>query len=302
MGYYGLNSFDEVAKRYADTKPIRGARASEDLRPLGQRRYWWSRVAKVNDNKYILLDGHWAWSGNGKLPLQEMTCPISWERKEDGDYITIRSHFNNGISVSRYTFLDAYLPKSMSFDWYSETGKHYVVQNRQTSNEVRHYLPKFKGNMDWANQTFEMVRDSKVVFKAESDGQFTRVNELQPYQTRRIDKDLDTKYAGKVTELWEWAQVVLPILGQSIVRDRDEYANKLTSAHYWYWSNQIHREELCAILDNPEHEKRMALAVCLACDVGAISNDQRFEHRADTLYQVKQAIRKAGKFYQIELR
>ena len=299
MGRNGLNTFDDVAKRYAETKPIRGARASEDLRPLGERRYWWNRIMRVSDTKYLLLDGHWGSGWN--CSAQEMTCPILWERRDDGDYLTIRSHMNDGISVSRYTFLDRFLPYGLSFDWYSETGKHYVVQRNTGSGEKRHYLPKFKGRMDWSNRTFEMTRDNKIVFKVEADGSFTRANELQPYQTRRIDKDLDRKYTDKVTELWQWAQDMLPILGENIVNDRYEYANKLTGGGYWYWTKSIGQTELCAILDDPEHEKRLALAVCLANEVGALETN-RFKHKADTMYQVKQSIRKAGKFFVVEPR
>ena len=309
MGRMGLNTFDQVAKEYNKIKPIKGARASQDLRPLSERRYWWNRIMKVNDNKYLLLDGHWtgSWNAPSNNPnMQAQTCPIMWERKDDGDYLTIRSHMNNGISVSRYTFLDKFLPYGLGFDWYSETGKHYVIERSMglgSPSEKRHYLPKFRGIMDWANNKFEMVEDNKIVFKVEADGKLTRTNELQPYQTRRIDKELDTKYANKVVELWDWAQIMLPILGNTVRDNRYEYAQKLTNGgSYWYWSKQLNQVELCAILDDPEHEKRLALAVCLANETGAISNDGRFEHKADTMYQIKQSIRKAGKFFVVENR
>jgi len=312
MGRHALNTFDLVAKEYETIKPIKGARASQDLRPLGERRYWWNRVMKVNDNKYLLLDGHWtgSWNAPSNNPaMQEQTCPIMWERKDDGDYLTIRSHMNDGISVSRYTFLDRFLPYGMGFDWYTETGKHYVVLRSMglgSPNEKRYYLPKFKGNMDWNNNKFEMVQDNKIVFKVETDAQgnitYTRANELQPYQTRRIDKELDTKYANKVVELWTWAKDMLPILGTTLTSERYEYANKLTGAHFWYWTKQIKQDELCAILDDPEHEKRLALAVCLANEVGAYDNTNRFVEKADSLYLVKKAIRKAGKFFVVENR
>jgi len=309
MGRHALNTFDLVAKEYNEIKPIKGARASHDLRPLGERRYWWNRIMKVNDNKYLLLDGHWtgSWNAPSNNPnMQAQTCPIMWERKDDGDYLTIRSHMNDGISVSRYTFLDRFLPYGLGFDWYSETGKHYIVQKTGDAGrheDKRHYLPKFRGNMDWNNNKFEMVQDNKIVFKVEADGKLTRANELQPYRTRRIDKELDTKYADKVIELWTWAKDMLPILGNTVRENRYEYAQKLTGGgSYWYWTKQVNQAELCAILDDPEHEKRLALAVCLANEVGAISNDGRFEHKVDTMYQIKQSIRKAGKFFVVENR
>ena len=210
----GLNSFDEVVMAYNTIKPIRGARAHEDLRPLAERRYWWSRVWKISDTKYALLDGHWAWSSAHGDSVREHTAPIVWERKEDGDYMTVRSHMNDGISVSRYTFLDRWLPKGMRFDWYTTTGKHFI---KHTTDKGYHeyYLPKFKGNMDWQNKIFTMLEDNKLVFKHTAGG-FDRVGDLVPMQTRRINKDLDAIYKPKMKEMWEWMCVVLPVMGDSL--------------------------------------------------------------------------------------
>jgi hypothetical protein len=63
MGNYVFyNSFDDVVSEYNKTVPIRGARKAEDLRPLGQRRKWWERIIKVNENTYVLDDGGWTWT------------------------------------------------------------------------------------------------------------------------------------------------------------------------------------------------------------------------------------------------
>ena len=113
MGYYRLSSFDEVANAYNSIKPIRGARLAEDLRPLAERRYWWNRVVRISDTKYALNDGYWAWSNGFADSIREQTCPILWERKEDGDYITVRNHINGGSAVSRYGFLQSFLPQGM---------------------------------------------------------------------------------------------------------------------------------------------------------------------------------------------
>lgn len=298
---YRLSSFDEVAKAYNDIKPIKGGRASMDLRPLAQRRYWWNRVHKISDSKYLLLDGHWAWASNSNDELRELTAPIIWERKEDADYLTIRSHMNDGISVSRYTFLCNHLPKDMYFHW--ENGKHYVKHH---STGVDHYLPKFKGKMDWQNQTFEMIQDNKIVFK-HKDGVFERANELQPFKTRRIDKGLDSMFAPKIAELYEWMQVVLPIMGSTLADARSDYAGKLTEGNggyggYWYWQKYVNAQEVREILSNPEHEKRMALAVVLANEANAMDSENRFEAKHDTLSLMRKVIRKVANFYLVEAR
>lgn len=297
---YRLSSFDEVAKAYNEITPLRGARANEDIRPLTQRRYWWNRVQKISDTKYLLLDGHWGWQSNTGDPMREITCPIMWERKEDGDYLTIRNHMNDGTSVSRYTFLRSHLPKDMFFNW--ENGKHYVKHH---TTGVEHYLPKFKGKMDWQAQTFEMYQDNKIVFK--HDGKdFTRANELQPFKTRRIDKEVDKEFAPKVAELYEWMQIVLPVLGNTLNDVRNDYANKLTGNEgyggFWYWQKYIKPSEVRAILSDPEHEKRMALAVCLVNEANALDDEYRFEVKHNTFTEIRKVIRKVADLYLTEAR
>jgi hypothetical protein len=294
----GLSSFDEVAKRYAETTPIRGARASQDLRPLGKRAYWWNRIEKVSDTKYLLCDGHWAYVHAGVNSfVTEQTAPIVWERRDDGDYMTVRSHMNNGMSVSRYTFLHKWLPKDMGFDWYSTSGKHFVKYKDQDF-----YLPKFEGRMDWQNKTFEMTADHKLVFKCTPDG-FERVGDLVPMQTRRVDKMADQHYKPKMKELWDWMCVVLPVMGDTLGDAKQQYASDLTngSASYWYWDKYVDKKLVLEILDNPEHEQRMALAGILAYKVDAI-RDGRFSPKADSYARLRSTLRRVGGLYAIELK
>lgn len=293
----GLSSFDEVVTTYNAIKPIRGARANEDLRPLAERRYWWSRIHKASDNKYVLCDGHWAWGSNVNRETLEQTAPIVWERREDGDYMTVRSHMNDGISVSRYTFLDRWLPKGMRFDWYTTTGKHFVKYQ-----DKEYYLPKFKGKMDWSAKTFEMVQDNKLVFKF-VDGAFERVGDLVPMQTRRIDKEVDAQYKPKMKEMWEWMSAVLPVLGDTLVSGRDTYADLLTDGKtsYWYWDRYMDKNVVRDILDNPDHEKRMALAVMCAYQAEAIQNN-RFEPQKHSYAKFRACLRKTGGMLAVELR
>lgn len=295
---YRLSSFDAVAKAYDEIKPIKGGRANMDLRPLNERRYWWNRVMKVNENKYLLLDGHWAWSNNANDETRENTAPIMWERKEDGDYITIRNHANEGISVSRYTFLQNHLPNPMYFHY--ENGKHYVQHNN-----VDHYLPKFKGVMDWNAGTFEMHEDNKIVFKQDSSGNFTRANELQTFKTRRVDKELDAVFKPKVAQFIEWMQIVLPVLGENLVKDRSGYSDKVTDGRgysFYYWSNYITQQEVREILLDPEHEKRTALAVCLINDVDAVDKEGRFAPPPNLLSLVYPRVRKVAGLFAVEKR
>lgn len=297
---YRLSSFDEVAKAYNDIKPIRGSRANQDLRPLAQRRYWWNRVMKVNENKYLLLYCNWGWHSNVTPEFRELSAPIVWERKESGDYITIRNHMNDGISVSRYTFLAHHLPKDLFFHY--ENGKHFV---RHHVNGVDHYLPKFKAKVDWQNGTIEMYEDNKIIFKHDKELGFVRENGLQPYKTRRIDKQADAWLKPKLAELVEWMQIVLPILGGTLVAERSEYARKLThdrAYSFYSWQKYVRGSEIREILDNPEHENRMALAVCLANEVDAVDKEHRFEMKHDSLALMRKIVRKIADVYAVELR
>ncbi len=288
MGYRGLNSFDEVAKRYSEIKPIRGRK--EDTRPLNERRYAWNRIIKVDDNKYILSDGHYTWWGQDML---ENVSPIIWERKEDGDYITIRNNMNDSSAVSRYQFISDYLPLGMSFDWYNVPGKHFVKYKDQ-----EHYLPKYKGKFDYNNKTLTIEKDNKLVFK-HVDGGFIRVNELQPIKTRRLDKDLDKEYSKKLIAMWEWMQVVLPILGETMYESRTTYADSFGGS-YWYWTKRTTPEEIREILNDEEHPKRMALAVLASIEVDAM-NDKRFEPKTDSYKKLRMLVRRVGDFYKTEL-
>jgi len=299
MSYYRLSSFDEVAKAYNEIKPIRGARANEDIRPIAQRRYWWMRIQKINDNKYVLCDGHWMWSGNSSndTDVRELTVPITWERKEDGDYITVRNHMNGGASVSRYTFLKDFLPRNMFFHYPEGSGKHYV-----RTGATDHYLPKFKGKMDWSARTFEMIEDRKLVFKA-VNGDWVRVNDLQPMQTRKIDKPVDQHYKPKMKELWDWMGIVLPIMGDKLGDAKGEYASQLTDgkASYWYWERYVEKNLIREILDNPEHDKRMALAGLLAYKVDAVTGG-RFDPQKYSYAKFITVLRKTGGMLAVELK
>ena len=298
MGYYRLSSFDDVVKAYETIVPIRGARASEDIRPLAQRRYWWMRVAKINDNKYVLCDGHWMWSGmSNDESVREQTSPIVWERKEDGDYITVRNHMNGGASVSRYTFLQAFLPRGMYFNYTQGSGKHFVSHDSK-----EHYLPKFRGDMDWQNKKFTMVQDNKLVFKAEGD-KFVRVGDLLPMQTRRIDNEVDSYFKPKMKEMWDWMCVVMPVMGDGLGDAKSQYASNLTDgkASYWYWSRHIDKNLVREILDDPEHDKRMALAGLLAYESDAV-RDGRFEPRKESYAKFRACLRKTGGMLAVDMR
>lgn len=289
-----ISSFDEAVAHYNSVHPIRGGRLSEDLRPMNERRRWWERIAKIDENKYVLLDGNWTWR-NKSTETWARTCPIMWERKEDGDYITIRNHPNDSFGVSRYVFLQRFLPREMWFH-YGSDGKHYVK-----CGDTNHYLAKFKGGFDPNTDVWETKVDHKIVFKHEN-GEFIRANELQPKKVMRIDKALDAQYTVKLKEMWEWMHTVLPIMGERLYVDRHIYVELLLggSNSYWRWEKHLESEEIRAMLNDAEHPKRVALAVILA-HAGDAVVEGRFTPNPNSFKKVRHVVRKVADLYQVEM-
>ena len=285
-----FSSFDGIAKKYASIKPIRGR--TEDVRPISERRYAWKRVEKLDDNLYALSDGNGWYNSNLTDEQKLMPYPIVWERKEDGDYITIRNHINDGTSVSRYDFLYSYLPQEMRFHY--NNGKHYVRYEG-----VDHYLPKSNTEFDYNTRTVVVHQDCKIVFK-HVDGKFVRVNELQPFKTRRVDKEAEKELKPKMKEYWEWMNVVLPVLGETIQTNRTQYGENMGFSPYW-WTRYIQPKLVMEIINNPEHEHRMNFAVLLAHEIDAVDN-QRFEPKTDSFGKMLKLLRKVGNLYAIELK
>jgi len=303
MGSRKLISFDAVAEAYNTIKPLRGKRASEDLRPLWERRYWWRRVAKISDTKYVLLDGDYAW--NCSTDKLANTAPITWERKADGDYVTIRNCRQGSYSISRYSFLSWALPSPLWFRL--DNGKQFIMDGGAawgTQPNAEYYLPKFVGTYDSAQGEYVMGEDRCIVFK-HVDGKFIRANKLQPMKTKRLDKEATKHYDAKAKELWDWAQIVMPILGGTMddYSVRNQYAEALCASSYWYWQREISEKLAREILDNDEHDKRMALGVMLCYEVGAFqNNDSIFEAKPETYTNFKKFVRKVANVYATELR
>lgn len=293
----GMSTFDEVVKAYESITPIRtketGLRMA-DRRPLNSRWKWWERVYKFDDNTYGLCDGHEWWWGSADQVKQ--TCPILWERKADGEYITIRNHYHKfQTSWTRFEFLAWYLPVGISF-WYN-TGKHYINYG-----DIDYALPKMVSNVKWGQTgSMEVVHDHKIIFKREGNN-FTRVNNLLPVPTKRKSEVAYT-YQDRIDKFWEWTNVMLPVLGDSLTWDGlNIYSDAMTEGKsgIWYWHQSTTAKEVLDILDNEEHEKRMALAVCVSYGAGAIGTGTHFRVEQHTRRKFVEMLRKLGNMYDVD--
>jgi hypothetical protein len=80
----GRFTFETLAKRYEDTKPIQGKRKDQNIRPIGQRNRAWERMVKVSDTEYyITCDAYQHRSVH--------TRSITWKQIDGMDYLTIHT-------------------------------------------------------------------------------------------------------------------------------------------------------------------------------------------------------------------
>lgn len=270
--YTDLNTFDGIEKIYNLIEPLRGRRKEWDIRPLQNRKKWYERIIKVNDNLYALCDGYGCWYGNpsadeerkaGDLNAVLTKTPIKWERREDGEYIQIRSNMNNSPSWSRYKFLDMYLPQGLRHG-YDQSGQHWIEHNGR-----RHLLPK--GISVYKNENGAVVeseRDDKYLeFKRVGPKQFELSHGGYKKSSPIVNKEVAKQYKQAIRDLWDYARVVLPVYGYTLFDQQREKFDVLGNRWEWNKDQKMIRD----ILDHPEEnaEKRLALCVVLAIDIGA---------------------------------
>ena len=137
-----VNSFRDIANRYATTNPIRGT----NIIPIGDRKYKWERIIKRSDTHYDMVIDETLFHYNyGRNDVRTL---VSWEMKNDIEVVTI---YNDGFTMT-YTFLDNLLPHDLRFYVLGSSGRQYISMNwRNTKNweyvianegEKDYYLPK----------------------------------------------------------------------------------------------------------------------------------------------------------------
>lgn len=263
-----FNTFDEVAKWYDNTKPIlsKNHNKEDDVRPLGERRYKWCRIIKVDDNTYALTDGSWSdMSFNGSRPDEKehnrTTAPILWERREDGEYLSIRGSMGNGYSVSRYQFYNWNLPNGMRHLDNTRQGEHWI-ENRGD----RYVLPRCVYRYDWsAKKVLEYV-DNSLVFKREGD-KFVRVGTIE-VKSKHIDTDRKAQVKPLLNKFYEWMSAVAPMVAKDY-SSRHEYARLMheegVAASPWeaLRFGGLRGDKVLEVISNEEHPCRVALAALL---------------------------------------
>jgi len=189
-----FDSFDQVVKWYNDTKPMTSKNHTKehDVRPIGDRKRKWERIKKIDENTYALLDGNygnciWNTPNSGQDAFENTMAPITWMRREDGDFIRIRNHIKRACSVTRYNFLTYNLPMDIRFK-YNQQGQHWVRAQTPTGYAD---FPLPKCDVKFNYNTKEFTDDNiYLMFKVNGDGTVTRVGEELAVEVKRVDKNL----------------------------------------------------------------------------------------------------------------
>jgi hypothetical protein len=297
--------FDRVKAKYESVKPIVSKKSTleDDVRPIGERRYKEERIIKVDENTYVLSDGVLsAIRSYSPMPLElELQfAPIMVQRREDGDYIRLRTGSVGSTWMSRYAFLRAYTPMGMSF---SSAGGTRANEIHTHVDRKVHLIPRMDYQIDW--NTGVVVKDGGEMlwFKQTSPNTYERVSELYALKTNKVDRDAKSQYRKQLRDYFDWVCVISPMLisgMESKWRARDAAAaefievagDKIFSNHYI--PLRVLSPELASlvkdILKDDEHVLRTALAtlVLTECNVSIrtfsdIEHVTRFRSRYNRL-------------------
>lgn len=295
--YTDLDSFDGIAKVYNSIEPLRGARKTWDIRPLGKRSKWWERILKIDENTYVLNDGWWsARYGNPGMNDKEkaenlhalMTrSPITWTRREDGDYVRIRSNLNNSSSYSRYKFLEQFLPRMLNHD-YDTSGAHWIMHQGK-----KHLLPKGEYRSEWnpRTQTSSITKevDKYLEFKYVDDKTFVLTHEPHKKTVPIVNREVSKQFMPAMRDLWEYAKLILPVYGTTLMAQCKEAEQAIGAT----WVHNIETHVIQKILVDPEKyaEPRLMLCIMVAVEAEAYEVVYKMEKRGSYTYRQPEGAR-----------
>jgi hypothetical protein len=266
---YQLNNteyfFDTVKRTYEATKPVlsKDCSVEDDVRPIGQRRYKWERIAKVDDNTYVLLDGYWTGSTYARTNVVTAMAPITVQRREDGDYIRVRNGTVGSAWTSRYKFLMHHLPRGMQFIGRFKEGSHTIYLSQTNK---AYPLPKSTFQYDFQTCVIEKDGDEALWFKQTDINVFERAGHELEVRTSRLDKDLKKQLKPKIKEFFDWMCIMAPML-QNDWQAKKMYLDELQCDAWRVVAGRLDSKLVRDIVTNPEHENRVALAAVLSIEL-----------------------------------
>ncbi len=292
MTYERLSTFDEVAERYHNTKPMRGKNTGKDVRPIADRARDHERIKKISDNCYLLMNGGYYddvfgyyYRSNVDPTQAEMVAlaPICWKRHSDGtETIKIRNGIGTGAHMSHYTFLERMLPRTMGFC--IQNGKQYIRADALDAL----YLPKCmyvpRGvyaatdrSIRWNSWMRATDDGSALTFRRDGDW-FKLVGDVcdAPKPPRTIIlKDVKARYKDHITSYLEWISAMAPLMQIGDYKYRGLMRGQvmeITGVNY-YNHNELAKFMRHA-LTKQDHPLRLPMAVDFVSSYDTIRNVQ----------------------------
>lgn len=202
-----LNTFAEVEKKYASTKPVNGTTTplSKDVRPLGRRSVKHERVEKVTDDCYILSDGMYDWgyvnnfqSHEGTLADRLKRSPIVWRRGKNGvESIELTNLPRNSTSPSRWRFFDIYLPSPLRL-MRKTAHLHYIAN---ATNDAMHMFPR------GTNEDF-----LSITLTRQSHGGWEQTGVVYKKGGGLVDRAAKKAFKPMMDEFYDWLIPLQPII------------------------------------------------------------------------------------------
>ena len=199
---FRVNSFRDIADRYANTKPIRGTK----IIPIGSRTRKFEHIIKVSDTRYDMVLDHSLttnYYASGKYEV------ITWEMKKDIEVVTI---YNNGFT-SVYTFLDNLLPHDLRFYIYGGTGRQYISMNwkpKQDQGYMINWVGKDEGDKD-----YYLPKDiSKPIQFARKNSKWQHIGTEYVFRhaMTQVNKDAKAEIKPYADKFYEWITTVYAML------------------------------------------------------------------------------------------
>ena len=274
-----LNTFEQVEKHYNSIKPLvsKYHTRADDLRPIGRRDRKWEHIEKVNDNNYILHDaikpsksGHWS-------NVFYRNPPITWERRGNNEFVTVRGCVGPYLATSRFAFLREYLPVGLWFDNHRRSGFHFI--NKEFLPRPAQLLGADK-QWDGAYLTFRSRLPKKATVSVRTtinlSGRGYETNHLEAKYNwelvsdryfppkKKVNKEKKAALREDIEAFWLWMCVNGPLLKvydrDFGTRMREEALAVINDANLNLWNFAFPAELALEIVKDYHHTLRISLA------------------------------------------
>ncbi len=195
-----MDTFTEIAARYKTIKPLisKYHTREDDIRPLGDRRRKWERIAKVNEDTYVLHDTI-SQGSSGYYTKYLKRPPITWRRRGLDEAVTIRPAIQPAYDTTRFQFLRKYMPWGLGFDNQNTWGRHNI-------NGV--FIPRPKSHDDPTDYHLTFLR----VEGKPANETWVCITEPWPELRPAVDKEKKKALRNDLEQFYEWMCSVGPLL------------------------------------------------------------------------------------------